>query len=370
MNPHGKPVPDEINNSNKFANRPANNLYRNQERPDDGDNTNSPSNQNTQPEQNDRQAQYVGGYMVIPPNESRRSKLLRMAQQEEQDLQRWREENQPGPITLPPSHLGGTISLAEARQKQFVQLRQSKVQKKLQQEAMERSRRAEEEEENQRMKDAQREKAQKLEERRKQEDQQRQEQYEQDRQATMQHFLQRVENSSSAPTATSSSLPASSWARVREYRETERAAEHTHLEQRKEEQRRKGELQEEKQKKLEEEKEREIFMEHRRVNAAFLDRLQGGTNAVRGEEPAGATPEEDCDWRVPEPHVPSTSPLTTGPGLASVQADSAEEDDDDDDSEWAVMKLINNFPFYERDFLEDIVNQCNGNYQKAYDLLQ
>lgn len=36
---------------------------------------------------------------------------------------------------------------------------------------------------------------------------------------------------------------------------------------------------------------------------------------------------------------------------------------------WAVKKLHDNFPYYEQDMLEDILRQCNGNYQQAYELL-
>ncbi|KAG9349536.1 hypothetical protein JZ751_027981 [Albula glossodonta] len=302
---------------------------------------------------------------MIPPNESRRSKLQRMAQKEEQDLQRWREENKPGPIHLPPSPIGGTMSLEEARQRQIIQSRQSKLQKKLKQEEMERRRRDAEEEENQRMKAIQREKANKLQERRKQEEQERREQFKKDYQERTQHFLQRIEKSNSAPTAMSCSLPTSSWARGWEYREASRAKENALLVQKKEEQRMKSELLEEKQKKLEEEREREMFIEHRRVNSAFLDRLQGGARGFQGVETSCVTTEDDRDWQTTEAHIIDTSP---GPELAQGQADSAEEDDDD--PSWVVMKLINNFPFYEREFLEEIVDQCNGNYEQAYSLLQ
>ncbi|KAG7467130.1 hypothetical protein MATL_G00150090 [Megalops atlanticus] len=358
MDPYRRWESNEMDKSDNFTNRrmnPGSNSLSANEPYQDDKNANPNANANAQGAQNDRQAQYAGGYTMIPPNESRRSKLQRMAQKEEQELQRWKEEHRPGPVNLAPAQLGGSMSLAEARQKQFVHLRQSKLEKKLKQEEMDRKRREAEEEENQRMKAIQREKANRLEEKRRQEEQQRREAYRQDRQERTQQFLQRIEKSSSAPMATSGSWPSSSWDRGREYREVRRAEENAQLEQRKEEQRRKSELLEEKQKELEEERQRELLMEHRRVNSAWLDRLVGGVGSGGETEPAHAHVGVDGDQEAHESNVPITSP---GPGLAEVHSDSAGEDEGD--NEWAVMKLMNAFPFYERDFLEDIVAQCNG----------
>lgn len=36
---------------------------------------------------------------------------------------------------------------------------------------------------------------------------------------------------------------------------------------------------------------------------------------------------------------------------------------------WTLMKLQNRFPYYELNLLEEIVKQCNGNCQQAYELL-
>uniref|UniRef100_A0AAR2JD49 Uncharacterized protein n=1 Tax=Pygocentrus nattereri TaxID=42514 RepID=A0AAR2JD49_PYGNA len=71
------------------------------------------------------------GYSIIPPNESRRSKLQRMAKKELDDLNKWKEEHRPGPIHLAPEKLGGGVSLAEVRQRQQVEACQSKLQKKV-----------------------------------------------------------------------------------------------------------------------------------------------------------------------------------------------------------------------------------------------
>lgn len=39
------------------------------------------------------------------------------------------------------------------------------------------------------------------------------------------------------------------------------------------------------------------------------------------------------------------------------------------DYDWALMKLMNSFPDCARVFLEDILDQCNGDYEQAYTLL-
>lgn len=41
----------------------------------------------------------------------------------------------------------------------------------------------------------------------------------------------------------------------------------------------------------------------------------------------------------------------------------------DTDIEGVVMKLQTMFSYCDQEYLEDIVSQCNGNYQQAYDLL-
>ncbi|XP_018584808.1 epithelial-stromal interaction protein 1 [Scleropages formosus] len=328
-------------------------------------------------ETNHQQPNYAGGYTVIPPNESRRTKLQRMVQKEEEDLQRWRETHRAGPINLSPARLGGAVSLAEARQKQFVDLRQSKLRKKLKQEDMERKMREAAEEEVRKMKAIQREKAIKLEEKKKLEEQKRREQYRQDHQVKTQQFLQRFERS--FPMAASSSLPTSSWGRAREHREAQRAEEEGFLMQMKEEQRRKSEILEEKQKQLEEQRERDVDAERRRVNATFLDRLQGKNESSKEVQPPHLPLEEldvrdlqSCEFQIPttssRPHlhqVPVTLPQLDPP---QVQRDKAKGEETD--HEWAVMKLLIRFPSCEREFLQDIVAQCNGDYQQACSLLE
>ncbi|KAG1945383.1 hypothetical protein F2P79_014055 [Pimephales promelas] len=188
-----------------------------------------------------------------------------MAQKEEEDLRRLREENRPGPIQLPPERLGGAVSLAEVRQRQQVEARQSKLTKKLRKEEMDRINRKAEEEEIEKMKAIQREKAEKLEMRRKQEEKQRQERYQHDKQMKTNEFLQRIERSSSTvPMALSNAIPASPWVKSHEYRDSRREEENAGLRMMKEEQRKKTEMLEEKQKQQEEDRKRQTEADHRR----------------------------------------------------------------------------------------------------------
>lgn len=39
------------------------------------------------------------------------------------------------------------------------------------------------------------------------------------------------------------------------------------------------------------------------------------------------------------------------------------------DYDWALMKLMNSFPHCSKVFLEDILIQCDGNYEQACTLL-
>ncbi|MCI4378448.1 hypothetical protein PGIGA_G00215970 [Pangasianodon gigas] len=323
---------------------------------------NNSTNQNTQP-QDSRNPRHSDGYTMIPPNESRRSKLLRMSQKEQDDLQRWKEEHRPGPIQLAPEKLGGDVSLSEVRQRQQTVAHQSKLKKKLIQEDMNRRRRQAEEEQNQRMKAIQREKAIKLEMKKKQEEERRMELYQHELLMKREEHLQRLERSSSVPMAASSSTPTSSWARGHEYKEARKAEEQMALQQKKDEQRRKSQILEEKQKQEEEDRKRQMENERLRVNTVFLDRLEA-RGSGRASELLPCTPELGNVWQTEEPQDPASSPV---PFPSQLHTDSAAEEDTD--FEWVVMKLQNKFSYCEREYLEDIVSQCNGNYQQAYDLL-
>ncbi|MCJ8732564.1 hypothetical protein PDJAM_G00212760 [Pangasius djambal] len=320
------------------------------------------TNQNTQP-QDSPNPRHSDGYTMIPPNESRRSKLLRMSQKEQDDLKRWKEEHRPGPIELAPEKLGGDVSLSEVRQRQQIVAHQSKLKKKLIQEDMNRHRRQAEEEENQRMKAIQREKAIKLEMKKKQEEERRKELYQRELLMKREAHLQRLERSSSVPMAASSSTPTSSRARGHEYREARKAEDQVALQQKKDEQRRKSQILEEKQKQEEEDRKRQMENERLRVNTAFLDRLEA-RGSGRASELLPCTPELGNVWQTEEPQDPASSPV---PFPSQLHTDSAAEEDTD--FEWVVMKLQTKFSYCEREYLEEIVSQCNGNYQQAYDLL-
>ncbi|KAK3543783.1 hypothetical protein QTP70_027201 [Hemibagrus guttatus] len=325
-------------------------------------NENYSTNQNIQP-QDSRNPRHSDGYTMIPPNESRRSKLLRMSQKEQDDFQRFKEEHRPGPIQLAPERLGGAVSLEEVRQRQQAESYQSKLQKKLKQEEMDRLRKQAEEEENQRMKEIQREKANKLELKKKLEEERRKELYQHDLLMKREVHLQKLERFSSVPMAASSSTPTSSWARGHEYRETRKAQEQVSLQQKKDEQRSKSQLLEEKHKQEEEDRKRQMENERLRVNSAFLDRLEA-RGSGRASESLPCTPELGNVWQTEEPQDPASSPVSFP---SQFYTDSAAEEDTD--REWVVMKLQSIFSYCDREYLEDIVAQCNGNYQQAYDLL-
>uniref|UniRef100_A0A8C1KJZ3 Epithelial stromal interaction 1 n=1 Tax=Cyprinus carpio TaxID=7962 RepID=A0A8C1KJZ3_CYPCA len=321
---------------------------------------NSPSTSNPQ-----NQPTHADGYTKIPPNESRWSKLQRIAKEEEENLRRWKEENRPGPIQLTPERLGGAVSLAEVRQRQQDESRLSKLRKKLQKEEMDKKKRQAEEEENEKMKAMQREKADKLEMMKKQDEEQRQNLYQHDKQRKREEFLQRIERSSTTVSmAAGNSIPASSWAKCHEYREARREEENADLLKKKEEQRRKAEILEEQQKQQEEDRKRRTGADHRRLNMAFLDRLEASSSS-RVPKPVNQTTESSNVCL--DDDKPQDSALSTVPNPSQVHTDSAEEDDHD--HMWTLIKLQNRFPYYERDMLEEIVKQCNGNYQQAYELL-
>ncbi|KAM7380216.1 hypothetical protein PAMP_003529 [Pampus punctatissimus] len=309
----------------------------------DNHNRDAPVSRN--PQETDRQARYSDGFTVIPPNEARRSKITTMAQKEEEAFQRWKESNRVSSVHLDPERLGGNVTLAEARERQFINLRCSKLQKKLKQEELDKRRRQEEEEKQQRMKAEQREKTERLEERRQQEEQKRREQLRQDHFRTTDNFLQRFERRAPGPLASSSATRTSSG----------------------------SEAVESKQRQKPQRSEIEVQQEHRRVNSAFLDKLEG---RGRGSEQEPKRETERFNSASEEfRHQPSNTPGQQLP-LTHLRPDPerhcsgwAEEADPDPDYEWALMKLMSNFPDCSRVFLEDILNQCNGDYQQAYTIL-
>ncbi|KAB0401749.1 hypothetical protein E2I00_012287 [Balaenoptera physalus] len=108
--------------------------------------------------------QRPSGHLFHPPTEAvsyRTNQLhisLLVAAKELKDLERWKEQQRTKPINLAPMQLGGNQSEVEVRQRQQLQLIQSKYQKKLKREEYIRIKREAEEAEIQKMKAVQREK--------------------------------------------------------------------------------------------------------------------------------------------------------------------------------------------------------------------
>ncbi|XP_019385410.1 PREDICTED: epithelial-stromal interaction protein 1 isoform X2 [Crocodylus porosus] len=208
-----------------------------------------------------QQEQYCNAYVLVPPNETRRNELQRIAKKELEDLERWKEQHRSGPINLTPQRLGGRISEAEVRQKQQINFMQAKYQQKLKREEYARIKREAEEAEIQKKKAIQREKAEKLEEKRRQEEQQRRELFYEDRSLKTNELLNRLDLG----------LPKRNSCQI-----ANRGPESTAW----------SELLEVKRKQEEEERTKVHQREHRRVNNAFLDRLQN-QNQVRGTYQSG-----------------------------------------------------------------------------------
>ncbi|XP_040913582.1 epithelial-stromal interaction protein 1 isoform X2 [Toxotes jaculatrix] len=308
----------------------ADNLNRN---PPDGGN----------PQATDRQPQYSGGFTMIPPNAAQRSKMKMMAQKEEEELQRLKETHRVTSVHVNPERLGGNVTQAEARQKQFTDFRCSKLQKKLRQEELDRKKRQEEEEKLQKMKAEQREKSERLEERHRQEEQRRREQLSQDHLRTMENFLQRFETRAPVPQASSSG---------------------THMSSRSEREKQEKSV-------------REVQLEHKRVNSAFLDRLEGRGRGSEKETKREGVQEAARPCLACEDLTQQLS-TTAGQQLPSAHLNPdphqschgwTEETDPEPDYDWALMKLMNSFPDCSNVFLEDILDQCNGDYEQAYKLL-
>ncbi|XP_034549145.1 epithelial-stromal interaction protein 1 [Notolabrus celidotus] len=276
-----------------------------------------------------REPQYSGGFTVIPPNQARRTQITSMAQREEQELQRWREANRPAPLQLNPERLGGGGTLAAARDKQLAELRRSKLQKKLKKEDLDRKKRQEEEDELQKMKAVQREKAEKLAEKERQEEQRRRDLHRQDHLRGTEKFLQRFERTAPGPLASNSATHTSSRSEAVESLQVEPRSV------------------------------RDVQEEHLRVNAAFLDGLEGRGRGREEERPRFTSEESN----------------TAGPELAPTHLDLdpdyswMQETDQDPEYDWALMKLMKSFPDCCKAFLEDILDQCNGDYDQASALL-
>ncbi|KAI5130814.1 Epithelial-Stromal Interaction Protein 1 [Manis pentadactyla] len=229
----------------------------------------------------------TGTYTLIAPNENRRNRIQRIAEQELENLEKWKEQHRAKPVSLVPRQLGGSQSEAEVRQKQQLQLMQAKYRQKLKREESVRIRKEAEEAEIQKMKAIQREKSNKLEEKKRLQENLRREAFREHQQYKTAGFLNRLDTkmpcrSQIAPCDPQSStwkLPVLSrddgWARSQAYKDSLKEEENQKLQKMKEEQHQKNELLEFKQQQQEEERTKTHQAEHRRVNNAFLDRLQG-----------------------------------------------------------------------------------------------
>nr|XP_027784636.1 epithelial-stromal interaction protein 1 isoform X7 [Marmota flaviventris] len=192
----------------------------------------------------------TGAYTMIAPNESRRHQIQRIAAQELSNLEKWKEQNRAKPVYMVPTLLGGSQSETEVRQKQQLQLKQNKYQQKLKRQESVRIRKEAEETELQKMKAIQREKSNKLEEKKQVQEKLRREAFREHHQYTTAAFLSKLDaelpNRSAYQTAP---------------RDLQFSTQNKLLETKRQQQ--------------EEERARILQAEHRRVNNAFLDRLQG-----------------------------------------------------------------------------------------------
>ncbi|KAM4906201.1 epithelial-stromal interaction protein 1 [Sylvia borin] len=229
------------------------------------------------PAHQQQQEQRVGPYVLVTPNETRRKKLQQIAKKELNDLEQWKKEHKPGPITLVPQRLGGNESEAQVRQNQQMILMQSKYQKKHKREEYVKAKKAAEEAEILKKKAIQREKAERLEVKKRQEEMQRRKMLLEDQKYKTNELLNRLDvglpKSDSCQIA-NPGLGSTAWERSRAYKQALREDENRRLEEMKQEQQRKAELMELKQKQEDETRTRALKNEQRRVNNAFLDRLQ------------------------------------------------------------------------------------------------
>ncbi|XP_037750569.1 epithelial-stromal interaction protein 1 isoform X3 [Chelonia mydas] len=196
-----------------------------------------------------QQEQRTSAYVLIPPNETRRNKIQKIANKELENLERWKEQHRLGPINLKPQKLGGTESEAEARQKQHIRLLQSKYQQK----------------------------ADKLEEKRRQQEKQRREMFNEDHYFKTTELLDRLDLGLPKRNSYQMANPSpesTAWTRSHTYKQSLQEDENRRLQEMKAEQRRKGELLELRREQEEQERTKVHQNEQRRVNNAFLDRLQ------------------------------------------------------------------------------------------------
>lgn len=224
------------------------------------------------------QPTHTRAYTMITPNENRRSHIQRIAEQELENLEKLKEQYKVKPINLVPSRLGGSQSEAEVRRKQQLQLMQSKYQQKLRREESIRIKKEAEEAEIQKMKAIQREKSNKLEEKKRLQENLRREAFREHHQYKTSELLSKLNTelpNKNACQIDSRDSISSTWSRYRSYKDSLKEEENRKFQRMKEEQHQKSELLKSKQQQQEEQRIRAHQSEQRRVNNAFLDRLQG-----------------------------------------------------------------------------------------------
>uniref|UniRef100_A0A8C5WDP7 Epithelial stromal interaction 1 n=1 Tax=Leptobrachium leishanense TaxID=445787 RepID=A0A8C5WDP7_9ANUR len=216
--------------------------------PDSNEESTQPPQSVQQPTpQASREPQYMGAYTLIPPNESRRNAIQR----------------------------SGYVPETEVRQKQQQMQAQAKYQKMLQREEHKKKEKAKEDAKIQRMKDIQRQKAENLKEKQKQQEQTRQIQWQDDRYLRNNAFLDHVSQQyDSYPVYDEHEAHSSVWARRESYRQQQKQEEEMKLQAMKAEQRQKSEMLEFEQRQKEENARQRHHENHKRVNNAFLDRLE------------------------------------------------------------------------------------------------
>ncbi|EAX08684.1 epithelial-stromal interaction protein 1 isoform X1 [Homo sapiens] len=232
----------------------------------------------------------TSAYTLIAPNINRRNEIQRIAEQELANLEKWKEQNRAKPVHLVPRRLGGSQSETEVRQKQQLQLMQSKYKQKLKREESVRIKKEAEEAELQKMKAIQREKSNKLEEKKRLQENLRREAFREHQQYKTAEFLSKLNTESPDRSACQSAVcgpQSSTWARSWAYRDSLKAEENRKLQKMKDEQHQKSELLELKRQQQEQERAKIHQTEHRRVNNAFLDRLQGKSQPGGLEQSGG-----------------------------------------------------------------------------------
>ncbi|XP_027729666.1 epithelial-stromal interaction protein 1 [Vombatus ursinus] len=233
--------------------------------------------------------EHMAGFTVIAPDQIRRDKITRIAKKELEDLEKWKQQQRSRPIHTKPNKLGGNQSEAEARKKQQCQLLQSKYQQKLKREECIRMQKEVEEAKLQAIKAIQREKSNKLEEKRRLQERQRREAFNDQPPCKSSEFLSSLEPK--VPTRSSHQtshpdtqctiwkLPAlpkdHNLAKSEVLKNTLKEQENQKLHKMKDAQCKKGELLEFKRQWQEEERTKAHQREQRRVNNAFLDRIEG-----------------------------------------------------------------------------------------------